>query len=232
MVLTVTSDLSRARHRPGLHVRWRRSHRARSVPAAHGKFSAVGAKPRAVPLAKSLGAEWVGSQSSSAARFYSLGQLPKRADGCPVCRFTDCNIGGSPIATSVHRSQHGVAKLHGRSVHRKQPQITESNKGRHTRQLQAHPAVPARGLRQLESPASSSFTSVTVGGSLWRRSSSALHKQMPNFRPVLDRLSTMPSSPRSLPSRRRCVRTRMRIRRRRTRSRLASLHAILGAHGT
>ena len=67
-----------------------------------------------------------------------------------------------------------------------------------------------------------------VATSLWRRSSSVLLKQMPNFRPVLDRLSTMPSSPRSL--RRRCV--RMRIRRRQTRSRLASLHSILGAHGT
>ena len=42
------------------------------------------------------------------------------------------------------------------------------------------------------------------------------------------RISTMPSSPRSL--RRRCV--RMRIRRRRTRSQLASLHSILGTHGT
>ncbi len=39
-----------------------------------------------------------------------------------------------------------------------------------------------------------------------------------------DRISTMPSSPRSL--RRRCV--RMRIRRRRIRSRLAHLHSVLG----
>jgi hypothetical protein len=44
----------------------------------------------------------------------------------------------------------------------------------------------------------------------------------------LDRISTMPSSPRSL--RKRCV--RMRIRRRRTRSRLAHLHTVLGTHGT
>ena len=67
-----------------------------------------------------------------------------------------------------------------------------------------------------------------VATSLWCRSHSPLLQQMPNFEPVLDRISMMPSSPRSL--RRRCV--RMRIRRRRTRSRLAHLHSILGTHGT
>ena len=67
-----------------------------------------------------------------------------------------------------------------------------------------------------------------VATSLRCRSHSPLLQQMLNFGPVLDRISTMPSSPRSL--RRRCV--RMRIRRRRTRSRLAHPHSVLGTHGT
>jgi hypothetical protein len=67
-----------------------------------------------------------------------------------------------------------------------------------------------------------------VATSVWCRFHSPLLKQMPNFEPVLDRISKEPSSPRSL--RKRCV--RMRIRRRRTRSQLASLHSVLETHGT
>ena len=66
-----TARVSTARRRP--------SHRARTsrpVPAAHDKFSAVGAKPRAVPLAKSPRAEWVGSQKFDSCSPHSLGQLP------------------------------------------------------------------------------------------------------------------------------------------------------------
>ena len=44
------------------------------------RFCAVGAKLRAVPLAKSPRAEWVGSQKFDSRSLHSLGQLPMRAD--------------------------------------------------------------------------------------------------------------------------------------------------------
>ena len=54
-----------------LHVRSRR---------VTTSFCAVGAKLRAVPLAKSPRAEWVGSQKFDSCSLHSLGQLPMRAD--------------------------------------------------------------------------------------------------------------------------------------------------------
>ena len=54
-----------------LHVRFRR---------VTTSFCAVGAKLRAVPLAKSPRAEWVGSQKFDSCSLHSLGQLPMRAD--------------------------------------------------------------------------------------------------------------------------------------------------------
>jgi hypothetical protein len=142
MVLTVTSDLSRARHRPGLHRAQAAIAPGADLPSRSGPGGTRqvqcrwGKAPSSAPRQISRGGVGGFAKFVSSSLLLSLGQLPKRAGGCPVCRFTDRNI-GSPIATSVHRSQHGVANLHGRSVHRKQPQITESNKGRHTRQLQA-----------------------------------------------------------------------------------------------
>jgi hypothetical protein len=107
---------------------------------------------------------------------------------------------------------------HGGCTHR--PSKFSSGASRHPQdrapsQCCVHRGVSAAAVRQ-------------VATSLRCRSHSVLLQQMPNFGPVLDRISTMPSSPRSL--RRRCV--RMRIRRRRTRSRLAHLHSIFGTHGT
>ena len=132
--------------------RWRPSHRARTsrpVPAAHDKFSAVGAKPRAVPLAKSPRAEWVGSQSSTAGRFYSLGQLPKRADAASCRRNTS-----SPIATSVHRLHHGRCNT---------PVSRHSNRNMRSPKA-TRDAIPdgSGSIRQsaISGRASSSFTSV------------------------------------------------------------------------
>ena len=110
-------------------LRWRPSHRARTsrpVPAAHDKFSAVGAKPRAVPLAKSPRAEWVGSQKFDSCSPHSLGQLPERADESESVgsnlRTPDCNI-SSPKATQVHRKQPRVSNQKATSVHRTQHRV-------------------------------------------------------------------------------------------------------------
>ena len=116
-----TARVSTARRRP--------SHRARTsrpVPAAHDKFSAVGAKPRAVPLAKSPRAEWVGSQKFDSCSPHSLGQLPERADESESVgsnlRTPDCNI-SSPKATQVHRKQPRVSNQKATSVHRTQHRV-------------------------------------------------------------------------------------------------------------
>ena len=84
MVLTVPSDLSRARHRPGLH-----SELAAIAPGADLHVRSRRVTTSFVPLELSseqcpspnlLGRSgWV-RKSSTAARFYSLGQLPERAD--------------------------------------------------------------------------------------------------------------------------------------------------------
>jgi hypothetical protein len=117
---------------------------------------------------------------------------------------------GLQIATSVHRLQPHFTDRNMMLQNFTVGRYTESNlrspKATRVAILDSSRPMIRQSRPAVSGKASSSFTS--VGGSLWRRSSSALHKQMPNFRPVLDRrLSTMPSSPRSLqvPSRRRCA---------------------------
>ena len=108
-------------------------HHVRSRRGLHDKFCAVGAKLRAVRLAKSPRVEWVGSQKFDSCSLPSLGQLPMRADERNRS-VRSLQPLGSLKATSVHRTQHRVAK-HDRFA------VAPSQDHR-----QVHPAV--RGLRQ------------------------------------------------------------------------------------
>ena len=139
-----------------LHVRSRR---------VTTSFCAVGAKLRAVPLAKSPRAEWVGSQKFDSCSLHSLGQLPKRADEANRLVRSLQPI-GSQNAASVHRLQHRVDL----KVRRKQHQFTERNTGLQntTGSSWPHLRTNVRSIRQsaVSGRAPSSFTS--VGGNTSR----------------------------------------------------------------
>ena len=86
-------------------------------------------------------------KSSTAARFYSHGQLPERADECEVGWSTDCKI-GSPIASTCCITPQSV-------VHRKQHWFSESNQTLQKTTDLSWPLLrtTARSIRRPRSPA-------------------------------------------------------------------------------
>ena len=170
MVLTVPSDLSRARHRPGLHSEMaaiRPSHRARSSTSGPGEsrqaFVPLELSSELCPSPNLLGRSgWV-RKSSTAAR-YTL-SANSRCEQMKANRLVPgLQPKGSQKATSVHRMQHRVAK-----PDRFVPQFTERNTGlqNSTGSSWPHLRTVVRSIRPsaVSGRASSSFTS--VGGNTW-----------------------------------------------------------------
>ena len=165
MVLTVPSDLSRARHRPGLHSEMaaiRPSHRARSSTSGPGEsrqvFVPLELSSELCPSPNLLGrGGWV-RKSSTAAR-YTL-SANSRCERMKANRLVhSLQPKGSLKATPVHRMQHSVA-IHDRFV----LQITERNTGLQNTTGSSRPRLRStlRSIRQsaVSGRASSSFTSV------------------------------------------------------------------------
>jgi hypothetical protein len=178
MVLTVPSDLSRARHRPGLHsevAAIRPSHRARSSTSGPGEsrrvFVPLELSSELCPSPNLLGRSgWV-RKSSTAAR-YTLSANSR-------CERMKANLlvpglqpKGSPKATSVHRMQHSVA-IHDRFV----LQFSERNSGLQNTTGSSWPRLRTTlsSIRQSADSgrASSSFTSVGGNTSASRPAPSA-----------------------------------------------------------